>query len=61
LYSSLYTLAGATEYIPPLREEIRAAMADNDGIITSRALQSMLKLDSFMKETIRFHGLGFSE
>lgn len=35
-------------------------MAANDEIITSRALQSMEKLDSFMKETIRFYGLGFS-
>lgn len=59
--SRLYTLAGATEYIQPLREEIKAAMTDNDGIITSRALQSMVKLDSFMKETIRFNGLGFSK
>ncbi|KAF2798515.1 cytochrome P450 monooxygenase-like protein [Melanomma pulvis-pyrius CBS 109.77] len=56
----LYSLAASPEYIPPLREEIRAAMAANDGIITSRALQSMEKLDSFMKETIRFNGLGFT-
>ncbi|KAF2712037.1 cytochrome P450 monooxygenase-like protein [Pleomassaria siparia CBS 279.74] len=56
----LYTLAVKPEYIQPLREEIRAAMAENDGVITSRALQSMEKLDSFMKETIRFDGLGFT-
>ena len=36
-------------------------MADNNGIITSRALQAMMKLDSFMKETLRFHGLGFGK
>jgi cytochrome P450 len=61
VYFSLYTLATSPEYIQPLREEIKAAMADNDGIITSRALQAMMKLDSFMKETLRFHGLGFGK
>ncbi|KAH7090346.1 ent-kaurene oxidase [Paraphoma chrysanthemicola] len=49
----LYTLAVTPEYIQPLREEIRAAMAEADGIITSRALQQMEKLDSYMKEVMR--------
>ena len=35
-------------------------MADNGGIITSKALQQMEKLDSFMKETVRFYPPGFS-
>lgn len=59
MYFRLYTLAASPEYIQPLRNEIKEAMADNDGIITSRALQAMKKLDSFMKETLRFHALGF--
>ncbi|KAF2017328.1 cytochrome P450 monooxygenase-like protein [Aaosphaeria arxii CBS 175.79] len=56
----LYTLAVKPEYIEPMRDEIRQAMADNDGIITSRALQKMEKLDSFMKETMRFYPAGFT-
>ncbi|RYN54751.1 hypothetical protein AA0118_g9129 [Alternaria tenuissima] len=54
----LYTLAVTPEYIEPMREEIRNAMADNGGIITSRALQQMEKLDSYMKEVTRFYPPG---
>jgi cytochrome P450 len=57
----LYTLAVTPEYIEPIREEIRNAMADNGGIITSRALQQMEKLDSYMKEVTRFYPPGVSK
>lgn len=57
----LYTLAVTPEYIDPIREEIRDAMADNGGIITSRALQQMEKLDSYMKEVTRFYPPGVSK
>jgi cytochrome P450 len=57
----LYTLAVTPEYIEPMREEIRNAMADNGGIITSRALQQMEKLDSYMKEVTRFYPPGVSK
>lgn len=53
--SVLYTLAVTPECIEPLREEIRNAMHENDGVINSRALQSMIKLDSYMKEVIRVY------
>ncbi|XP_014550059.1 hypothetical protein COCVIDRAFT_116609 [Bipolaris victoriae FI3] len=53
--SVLYTLAAMPEYTQPLREEIRDAMHENDGVINSRALQSMIKLDSYMKEVTRLH------
>ncbi|KAJ4297925.1 hypothetical protein N0V90_005824 [Kalmusia sp. IMI 367209] len=56
----LYTLAVSTEYIEPLREEIRHVMAENGGTITTRALQQMIKLDSVMKETMRFYPPGFT-
>ncbi|KAE8340584.1 cytochrome P450 [Aspergillus arachidicola] len=49
----LYNLAVSPEYMQPLREEIRKAISDNDGTLTSRALQQLEKLDSFMKEIIR--------
>ena len=44
----------------PLREEIREAMAEENGVITSRALQRMVKLDSYMKETMRFYPPGYT-
>ncbi|CAI6339294.1 unnamed protein product [Periconia digitata] len=50
----LYTLASQPEYMKPLREEIRTVMAKNGGTITTRALQQMIKLDSYMKEVVRF-------
>lgn len=53
--SVLYTLAAMPEYVQPLREEIRDAMHENDGVINSRALQSMIKLDSYIKEVTRLH------
>lgn len=57
----LYTLAVTPEFIEPLRAEIREVLADNDGIITSRALQQMAKLDSYMKECIRVYPPGVSK
>ncbi|KAJ4355937.1 uncharacterized protein N0V89_003962 [Didymosphaeria variabile] len=56
----LYTLAVSTEYIEPLREEIRQVMGENGDTISTRALQQMMKLDSFMKETVRFYPPGFT-
>nr|QRG28988.1 cytochrome P450 steroid hydroxylase [Curvularia lunata] len=52
----IYTLAVMPEYLEPLREEIRNVMADEGGVITFRALQKMEKLDSYMKEVLRFYG-----
>lgn len=57
----LYTLAVTPEYIESLREEIRNAMAEHDGIITFRALQQMVKLDSYMKEVMRLYPPGISK
>ena len=51
----VYSLASTPEYIQPLREEIASAIADNGGEFTSRALQQMVKLDSYMKEVIRMN------
>ena len=33
-------------------------MADNGGTISTRALQQMMKLDSYMKESMRFYPPG---
>lgn len=56
----LYTLASTPEYIDPLREEIRSVIAEHDGNITTKALQQMEKLDSYMKEVKRFYPPGMS-
>ncbi|PVH98924.1 cytochrome P450 monooxygenase-like protein [Periconia macrospinosa] len=53
--NAMFTLAVAKEYISPLREEIRSVLASNDGRLTPRALQQMVKLDSFMKEVNRWY------
>lgn len=57
----LYTLAVTPEYIEPIREEVRNAMAENGGILTFRALQQMVKLDSYMKEVTRLYPPGISK
>ncbi|KAI8934908.1 hypothetical protein NX059_008578 [Plenodomus lindquistii] len=51
----IFTLASTPEYIEPLREEIRSAMADNGGKITTQALKQLVKLDSYMKEVARLY------
>ncbi|ORY00362.1 ent-kaurene oxidase [Clohesyomyces aquaticus] len=60
LTNILYTLAVTPQYIQPLRQDIRAALENNDGVMTSRALQQMEKLDSYMKECVRFYPPGFT-
>ncbi|KAK4141456.1 uncharacterized protein C8A04DRAFT_39069 [Dichotomopilus funicola] len=55
-----YSIAAHPEYIPELREEIRTVLADSNGVFTSPALQSMKKMDSFIKETMRLYPAGAS-
>lgn len=55
-----YTLAVTPEYTEPLREEIRRVLAEHDGEITTKALQQMEKLDSYMKEVIRIYPIGMT-
>jgi cytochrome P450 len=56
----LYTLAVTPEYVGSLREEVRDAMHENGGTITTRALQQMVKLDSYVKEVTRVYPPGIS-
>ncbi|KAH6618782.1 cytochrome P450 monooxygenase-like protein [Boeremia exigua] len=55
-----YTLAATPEYIGPLRDEIRSVLAEHNGEITTKALQQMEKLDSYMKEVNRFFPPGMT-
>jgi hypothetical protein len=57
----VYTLAAMPECVPELREEICNVLADHGGLVTNKALQQMLKLDSYIREVTRFHPLGYSQ
>ncbi|KAK0609184.1 Cytochrome P450 monooxygenase atmQ [Lasiodiplodia hormozganensis] len=56
----LFNLAAMPEFTAELREEIASVLARHDGVMTFQALQEMLKLDSFMKETFRLYPLQFA-
>ncbi|KAI9147091.1 Ent-kaurene oxidase [Paramyrothecium foliicola] len=53
----LYTLAVMPDLIPMLREDVEQAVADANGEFTNLTLQNMKKLDSFIKEVMRFYPL----
>ncbi|KAK7409073.1 hypothetical protein QQX98_008734 [Neonectria punicea] len=53
--NAFYDLAALPDLAAELREEARQALAENGGVFTSNALQSMKKMDSFLKETLRLH------
>jgi hypothetical protein len=56
-----YNLAAHPELVTELREEIRTVLAEHDNQFTSLAMQSMKKLDSFLKETLRVHPPAFGK
>ncbi|KAI1389674.1 cytochrome P450 [Hypoxylon trugodes] len=53
--NAFYNLAAMPELAQDLREEIRSVLAEHNNVFTSSSMQAMKKLDSFMKETLRFH------
>ncbi|KAK4169799.1 putative cytochrome P450 E-class, group IV [Cladorrhinum sp. PSN259] len=53
-----YNLAAYPQYIPILRDEIKSALAEHNGVFSSLAMQNMKRLDSFMKESLRVDPLG---
>ena len=54
----MYDLAAHPEWVTPLREEIEPIIASEGW--TRAALGKMWKLDSLLKESQRFHGIGIS-
>lgn len=44
-----------------LRDDVQQALAESNGVFTSGAMQNMKKLDSFLKETMRYYALGPSK
>ncbi|PYI24536.1 cytochrome P450 [Aspergillus violaceofuscus CBS 115571] len=53
----LYDLCAQPEYVAPLREEIEVVIREEGCLFTKAALNKMVKLDSFMKESQRFNPL----
>lgn len=56
---ALYDLAAMPNYIQPMREEVETVVKKEGW--SKVALTKMRKLDSFLKESQRFNGLGCSE
>lgn len=53
IVQALYDLALYPEYIPILREELAAAEVDAAGMLTKAGVMSLMKMDSFVKESQR--------
>lgn len=49
------------ELVTIFREEVNLALAESNGVFTSGAMQNMKKLDSFLKETMRYYALESSK
>ncbi|KAI9154753.1 Cytochrome P450 monooxygenase ATR2 [Paramyrothecium foliicola] len=58
--NALFTLAAMPELIPILKEDVEKAVKGSNGQFNSSCLQSMEKVDSFLKEILRFHTLSAS-
>jgi cytochrome P450 len=55
--NALYTLAAMPELSPMLREDVQQALDAAGGEFTNLSMQNMKKLDSFLKEVMRFYPL----
>ncbi|EMT61125.1 cytochrome P450 [Fusarium oxysporum II5] len=53
--NAFYDLAALPDLQIELRDEVREALAQSGGKFTCNVLQSMKKMDSFLKETLRVH------
>lgn len=53
--NAFYDIVALPGFGEELREEAKRALAEHDGVFTSGALQSMKKMDSFLKETLRLY------
>lgn len=55
LVAVLYDIAARPEYIESLREEMISMIQEDGGMLKKTTLTKMVKLDSFMKESMRFN------
>ncbi|WZH47168.1 cytochrome P450 [Fusarium acuminatum] len=53
--NAFYDLAAMPNIQAELRDEVREALSQSGGVFTSNVLQTMKKMDSFLKETLRVH------
>ncbi|KAF5714591.1 cycloheximide-inducible CIP70 (cytochrome P450 family) [Fusarium mundagurra] len=53
--NAFYDLSALLDLQIEFREEVRQALSHNGGQFTSNVLQSMKKMDSFLKETLQVH------
>ncbi|ROT43005.1 cytochrome P450 [Sodiomyces alkalinus F11] len=53
--NAIYTLAAMPELTPMLREDVQQALSASGGQFTSLAMQKMRKLDSFLREILRYY------
>lgn len=60
-FGSIYDLAARPEYQDPIRTEVKAALAKNNGVLTKDALYQCTILDSFLKESQRMNPEVFSK
>ena len=58
---TLYDLAARPEYIEPLRQEILALWPRNNLLPEGQTFRSMVKLESFIRESQRLHPVSLSE
>lgn len=59
--NAIFNLATYPEYVPILRDEIDAVLAESGGEFTLESMSKLKKLDSFLKETLRFNTLTTSK
>lgn len=52
---TLYDLCERPTYIPDLRAEIKDALKEDNGLWKSSSMTKLRKLDSFMKESMRYN------
>ncbi|KAF4868417.1 Cytochrome P450 monooxygenase ATR2 [Colletotrichum siamense] len=55
LTNAFYNLAATPDLVATLRQEVEEVLAETHGNITAVALQKMVKLDSFLKEVMRYY------
>ena len=54
--NAIFNLATYPEVIPVLKEEIDSALQETGGVWTPETMRKLKKMDSFLKETLRYHG-----
>lgn len=52
----IFNLATYPEYIPILKEEIDTVLEESGGVWTLDSMSKLKKMDSFMKESLRYNG-----